>query len=329
MHLLANDRWSAVMPLERIGRYQFAVEAWIDAYGTFVRDLTRKREAAVDLALDVREGQQLLEAARRGASGSCGEALGAILAGFEALPENQRAGLLVAPETVELMRRADPRAFRARSKTYSVESERIEARFASWYELFPRSQSGDPARHGTFRDVIARLPRNPRRWASTCSTSRPSIPIGRTNRKGRNNALKAGAGDPGSVYAIGSARRRPRRHPSRTRHAGGFPRACIAAAHEHGLEIALDFAVQCSPDHPWLKQHPGWFDWRPDGTIKYAENPPKKYEDIVNVDFYAEDAVPDLWLALRDIVRVLDRARACASSGSTIRTPSRSRSGNG
>jgi starch synthase (maltosyl-transferring) len=129
----------------------------------------------------------------------------------------------------------------------------------------------------------------------------PIHPVGATNRKGRNNALKTEPGDVGSVYAIGSAEGG---HDAIHPQLGTLEdfRALVAAAHENGLEIALDFAVQASPDHPWLKQHPGWFAWRPDGSIKYAENPPKRYEDIVNVDFYAKDAVPDLWLALRDVV---------------------------
>ena len=130
----------------------------------------------------------------------------------------------------------------------------------------------------------------------------PIHPIGHTNRKGRNNALRAEPGDVGSPYAIGSEEGgHDAIHPA-TRHAGGFPRL-VAAAKANGLEIALDFAIQCSPDHPWLKQHPDWFRWRPDGSLRYAENPPKKYEDIVNPDFYAPAALPGLWHALRDVVQ--------------------------
>ena len=155
----------------------------------------------------------------------------------------------------------------------------------------------------------------------------PIHPIGEKNRKGRNNTLTPAPDDVGSPYAIGS-------------HEGGHDaihpqlgtlddfRRLIAAAHENGLEIALDFAIQCSPDHPWLKEHPDWFKWRPDGTIKYAENPPKKYQDIVNVDFYGDGASGALDRAARRRA-VLGRAKACASSASTIRTPSRCRSGNG
>jgi starch synthase (maltosyl-transferring) len=177
--------------------------------------------------------------------------------------------------------------------------DRREAAFSAWYELFPRSQSGDGKRHGTFDDVIARLP-YVRDLGFDVLYLTPIHPIGRTNRKGRNNALSATPSDPGSVYAIGSDQGG---HDAVHRELGtidDFGRL-VDAARDHGLEIALDFAIQCSPDHPWIKEHPEWFDWRPDGTIKYAENPPKRYEDIVNVHFYRE-AFPSLWYALRDVV---------------------------
>ena len=206
--------------------------------------------------------------------------------------------------------------------------DRPAAAFAAWYELFPRSQSDDPKRHGTFDDVIGAAALRPATWASTCSTSPPIHPIGRKNRKGRNNSLTPAPDDPGSPYAIGSRGGRPRRasipSSARSRISAGWS----AAAHEHGLEIALDFAIQCSPDHPWIKEHPDWFDWRPDGTIKYAENPPKKYEDIVNVHFY-RDALPVALVRAARRRAVLGRPGGARSSGSTTRTPSRCRSGNG
>jgi starch synthase (maltosyl-transferring) len=300
MHQMVNDRWTAAMPLERIGRYAFTVEAWIDIYGTFVRDLGRKREAGLDIALEIQEGQALLKLAKSHASGASAQALGAILKGFGSLSKDDCAALLIAAETVQTVRRADPRYFSGRSKTYLVDAERIEARFASWYELFPRSETDDASRHGTFRDVIRRLPAI-RDMGFDVLYFPPIHPVGTANRKGKNNALQAEARDPGSVYAIGSAQGG---HDAIHPQLGTLSdfRALVAEAREHGLEVALDFAVQASPDHPWLKQHPGWFDWRPDGSIKYAENPPKKYEDIINVDFYAREAVPALWNALRDVV---------------------------
>ena len=172
--------------------------------------------------------------------------------------------------------------------------------FSAWYELFPRSQSGDARRHGTFDDVIERLP-YVRDLGFDVLYFPPIHPIGVKNRKGRNNSLTAGPADPGSVYAIGSADGGHMEVHPQLGTLSSF-RKLVAAAKAQGLEIALDFAVQCSPDHPWIKQHPEWFDWRPDGTIKFAENPPKKYEDIVNIKFDGE-AFPDVWRALRDVVR--------------------------
>jgi starch synthase (maltosyl-transferring) len=181
-----------------------------------------------------------------------------------------------------------------------MDVERELAEFASWYELFPRSITDDPHRHGTFNDVHSRLPMIQDMGFDVLYFT-PIHPIGRAHRKGRNNSLTAGPDDPGSPYAIGSEEGGHEAIHSQLGTREDF-RRLVAAAADHGLEIALDFAIQSSQDHPWLKQHPGWFNWRPDGTIKYAENPPKKYQDIVNVDFYAPDAIPSLWIELRDIV---------------------------
>ncbi|MDB5736921.1 MAG: alpha amylase catalytic region, partial [Sphingomonas bacterium] len=195
---------------------------------------------------------------------------------------------------------ADDRPHRLRSAIQRVDAERLQARFSSWYELFPRSMSGTKDRHGTFADVVDRLPAIRDMGFDTLYFP-PIHPIGTSNRKGPNNTLTPAPGDPGSPYAIGSP---DGGHDAIHPELGTFDdfAALIAAAADHGLEIAIDFAIQCSPDHPWLKDHPGWFAWRSDGSMKYAENPPKKYQDIVNVDFYAGGAVPDLWLALRDVV---------------------------
>jgi starch synthase (maltosyl-transferring) len=215
----------------------------------------------------------------------------------------QEAGIDVSVELAEekqLVASGTHRAFAARHEPLALEVERAEAAFASWYELFPRSQTDAPARHGTFADVIERLPRI-RDMGFDVLYFTPIHPIGTTNRKGRNNSLTVGPHDVGSPYATGSPEGG---HDALHPELGTIEdfRCLIAAARDHGLEIALDFAIQCSPDHPWLREHPDWFRRRPDGSIKYAENPPKKYEDIVNVDFYAEGAVPDLWEALRDVV---------------------------
>jgi starch synthase (maltosyl-transferring) len=301
MEELGNDRWRACFALERLGRYEYLVEGWLDRFGGFRRDFRKKLDAGVAQKVDFLEGRQLIEAARKRTRSDLGLRLEAFLSRLDAAEdEAAAAALLLDPELGLVMDELDERPFAIRSEPRLVDAERLAARFSSWYELFPRSQTDDPARHGTFDDVIARLPAIRDMGFDTLYFP-PIHPIGRTHRKGPNNSLTAGPDDPGSPYAIGSEEGG---HDALHPELGTIEdfRRLVAAARDHGLELALDFAIQCSPDHPWLKQHPGWFDWRPDGTIKYAENPPKKYQDIVNVDFYARDAVPGLWLALRDVV---------------------------
>ncbi len=297
---LGNDRWRAGFVPDRLGRWEFAVEAWIDVFGGYREGLVKKLDAGVAAAVDLDEGRVLVEAAASRAEGEIGKALEALHKQIKRGGAEARAALLRALETLALMARADERPFRLRSEAQGLDAERLGAQFAAWYELFPRSQSGDPKRHGTFDDVIGRLP-DIRAMGFDVLYFPPIHPIGRAHRKGRDNSLTAGPDDPGSPYGIGSDEGG---HTAIHPELGSFEdfQRLRAAAEAHGLELALDFAIQCSPDHPWLKEHPGWFDWRPDGTIKYAENPPKKYQDIVNVEFYAQDAVPDLWCALRDAV---------------------------
>lgn len=271
MHPLGNDRWGAEFPLDRMGRYEFTVEAWLDRLASWQHELDKKLAAGQDVTLELEEGRQL----RRD------------------------------PRT------AQARAFAVRHEpALTVEAERRAARFASWYELFPRSLGPDEHTHGRLLDVIPHLPKI-RRMGFDVLYFPPIHPIGTSHRKGRNNALRAQPDDPGSPYAIGSP---DGGHDAIHPQLGTLAdlRLLVAAAADHGIELALDFAIQCSPDHPWLKEHPEWFMFRPDGTVRYAENPPKKYEDIVNVDFYAglTDGRPvkanapasTLWYALRDVV---------------------------
>jgi starch synthase (maltosyl-transferring) len=296
-----NDRWRASFPLRRVGLHEFAIEAWRDAFGSFRDELEKKRAAGVDSSLELIEGRELIAATVAAAPAALRQRLTALVRALEQAEPAEQRRLLLSEDVAALMRAADPRQFKTRSKiVYRVMADRPLARFASWYELFPRSMSDDPARHGTFRDVIRHLPRI-RDMGFDVLYFPPIHPIGRTNRKGRNNALRPAPDDPGSPYAIGSGEGgHDALHPA----LGTFDdfRRLRESAHEHGLELALDFAIQCAPDHPWLKQHKDWFAWRPDGSLRYAENPPKKYEDIVNVDFYAPGAVPELWQALCDVV---------------------------
>lgn len=306
MVLIENDRWRASFPLDRNGRYEFFVEAWKNPFAIYRYELVKKHEARLDLRLELLEGETLIEQAVKDPAEtmepSAQKELAALLESLRMSQDKQKVELLLSPQATRLMNLADRRPFRVRSAVHPVDAERRHAAFASWYQIFPRSQSGDPERHGTFDDVINRLPAI-REMGFDVLYFPPIHPIGRTNRKGRNNSLIAGPNDPGSPYAIGSE---DGGHDAIHPELGSFEdfRRLVQAAAREGLEIALDLAIQASPDHPWLKEHPGWFDWRADGTIRYAENPPKKYEDIVNVDFYARDAVPALWVELRDIVEL-------------------------
>ncbi|WP_431099632.1 alpha-1,4-glucan--maltose-1-phosphate maltosyltransferase [Polaromonas aquatica] len=304
LRLLANDRWRVELPLNRLGRYEFHIEAWPDVFGAYRDEISKKNAAGQDLALELREGRLLLEAAfvraeqedRRELKRGLKRVIDQL--GTARSPTAQ-VTLLLSEELQALMEQADPRTFSVHTAALKVDAERRAAGFSSWYELFPRSL-GPEGRHGRLLDVVERLPAIAAMGFDTLYFP-PIHPIGRKHRKGPNNSLQAGADDPGSPYAIGSAEGG---HDAIHPELGTLEdfRALNRAAKAHGLELALDFAIQCSPDHPWLQSHPDWFSWRPDGSIRYAENPPKKYQDIVNVDFYAPGALSKLWLALRDIV---------------------------
>ncbi len=295
LELLANDRWHGGFRLARIGRHLFRVQAWRDAFASFRDELAKKAAAGIDVHLEVIEGGHLVEAAagRRAA-------LAGFVARLGAAEVADQVSILLSPELAAEMAAADDRPFQITSRDYPVDADRIAARFAAWYEVFPRSLADDETRHGTFADVARHLPRI-RDMGFDVLYFPPIHPIGHTNRKGRNNSLRAAADDPGSPYAIGSEEGG---HDAIHPQLGSLDefRKLVAAAAAHDMELALDFAIQASPDHPWLREHKGWFAWRPDGSMRYAENPPKKYEDIVNVDFYARDAVPDLWVALCEVV---------------------------
>ena len=302
MHVVDNDRWAGAFPLERNARYRFTIEAWRDVFASWKNEVTKKRAAGQNVRSETLEGLHIAEDAARRAKTRDAERLADLLARMRQHEEGSEAQLdilLAEANTPVLCRNGERENLTRYDRTLEVAADRLAARFSAWYELFPRSQSGDPNRHGTFDDVIRRLPYVQAMGFDVLYFT-PIHPIGRTNRKGKNNSLRAEPGDPGSVYAIGSE---DGGHKAVHPELGTIEdfRKLVEAAHAHGLEIALDFAIQCSPDHPWIKEHPEWFDWRPDGTLKFAENPPKKYEDIVNVHFYG-DSLPSLWYELRDVV---------------------------
>jgi starch synthase (maltosyl-transferring) len=257
------DRFGASFRVESTGRWEFTVGAWVDAAATWRDELRRKVEAGeTELDAELAEGAQLL-------GGEVPDAT----AGLDTTTE-----VRVAKTTL--------------GRPLSVTVEPVVAAFGAWYELFPRSFGG-------FDGVRAVLPEIADLGFDVVYLP-PIHPIGTTNRKGRNNALVATADDPGSPWAIGNADGGHKAvHPDLGT-LDDFDRL-VARARELGLEIALDFAIQCSPDHPWLEKHPEWFSWRPDGSIKYAENPPKRYQDIVNVNFDSPKA-KHLWEALRGVV---------------------------
>ncbi len=301
MTFRGNDRWAATFIPKRNIRHVYCVEAWRDPFASLLDGIVKKRAAKQKLQVEASEAVALIgEAHAHGDEKQQLKALVAALGKAETGSEDQ-LDLICATGTVSLMARFGPRH---QVSTYDRKLELIVDRkaavFSSWYELFPRSITDSVDRHGTFRDVIRHLP-YVQDLGFDVLYFPPINPIGTKNRKGKNNTLTPTETDVGSVYAIGSAEGgHDAIHPA----LGTIEdfRALVAAAKDHGLEIALDFAIQCSPDHPWIKQHPEWFVWRPDGTIQYAENPPKKYEDIVNVDFYGEHSIPSLWEELRDVM---------------------------
>ncbi len=298
---LGNDRWRAEFVPQRTGRHRFNIEAWVDDWASYRHDLLKKSSNGTPPTLDIEEGRSRVIALASRAPRALAREATQFAERLELSDSSEVLDLLLSPEASALMSRLQQRRFATHLPTdLIVDVERPAAGFASWYELFPRSQSPIPGQHGTFDDVIARLPAI-RAMGFDVLYMPPIHPIGHSVRKGRNNSLQPEPGDPGSPYAIGSEEGG---HTAVHPQLGGLEsfRRLLEAAAELDMEVALDFAVQCSRDHPWLRAHPEWFSWRADGSVRYAENPPKKYEDIVNVDFYAERARPALWLALRDVV---------------------------
>ena len=289
-----NDRWSGSFVPDAPGRYVYAIEACTDEFATWRHGFELKQKAGSDLALDAIEGAGLLT--RAPAGGPAAAAI--ILKQCEEYLQTGDAASLLTAELKDAMAESQFRPDLTRSPLFPFVADRPLARAGAWYEMVPRSQGRIPGQRGTFQDCIARLPDIAAMGFNVVYLT-PIHPIGHTNRKGRNNAVTAANSDPGSPYAIGAAEGG---HDAVHPELGTLEdfRAFVAACKRLEMEVALDFAVQCSPDHPWLKQHPQWFKRRPDGSMRYAENPPKKYQDIVNPDFSSEDAGA-LWNALRDV----------------------------
>jgi len=301
MQAIGNDRWRGHFVVEELGRYAYTVTAWVDHFLSWRRDLGKWIEAGQDLAVAFQTGARLVEAAAARAQGADAARLATIARVLrDESDEGARRAAALGEELQMLMQRYPDRRFATtHTPELAVVVDRERARFSAWYEFFPRSCTDEPARHGRFADCEARL--NAAAAMGFDVVYLPPIhPIGRTHRKGRNNAETAAPGDVGSPWAIGSAEGGHRAvHPE----LGTLEdfRRLVAAAARRGLEVALDLAFQCSPDHPYVREHPEWFLKRPDGSIQYAENPPKKYQDIYPLHFET-DAWRALWDELTDVV---------------------------
>jgi starch synthase (maltosyl-transferring) len=301
MVFLGNDRWRGAFSPSLNKRHFYTIEAWRDPFASLLDGIVKKRAAGQTLQVEAEEALALIaEAEAEGSASRQMQALRDRLASLE-IGSDAQLDVIADAETRSLMSQYGPRHQVSRyDRELLLIVDRKAAIFSAWYELFPRSITDSTTRHGTFRNVIEHLP-YVRDLGFDVLYFPPIHPIGRKNRKGKNNTLTPTESDVGSVYAIGSAEGG---HEAIHPELGTIDdfRALVRAARDSGLELALDFAIQCSPDHPWIKAHPEWFVWRPDGTIQYAENPPKKYEDIVNVDFYGAESLPALWEELRDVI---------------------------
>ncbi|HVV78023.1 MAG TPA: alpha-1,4-glucan--maltose-1-phosphate maltosyltransferase [Pseudolabrys sp.] len=286
MRLDNNDRWTGTFTPAEPGDYVFEIEAWTDTFGSWRKGTLLKQNAGQDIATDLDEGRKLIAG------------LMPVNKAARAIVESALAdGDLTSNVLAEAMAKSEMRPDLEHSLPIKLLVERSRARCGAWYEMVPRSQSKVPGQHGTFEDCITRVPEIAGLGFDVLYLT-PIHPIGHTNRKGKNNSLAAKPGDPGSFYAIGDE---SGGHTAIHRQLGTVEdfRRLVETCKAYDMEVALDIAVQCSPDHPWLKQHPEWFKWQPDGSMKFAENPPKKYEDIVNPDLASGDRA--LWDALRDV----------------------------
>jgi starch synthase (maltosyl-transferring) len=294
---LGNDAWSSSFVVSELGEYEYVVEAWIDRFGSWLAGLSAKADAGQDVASELLEGAEIVQAAA-----VTDDNLRLLEVADTLRGSLSQAARVTIARDASLAQLMNARADRSNSTTsepvlrVTVDPER--ARFSAWYEMFPRSCTTDPARGGTLRDAETRLPEIAALGFDVLYLP-PVHPIGRTHRKGRNNALTAKPGDPGSPWAIGDAAGGHTAVDPGLGTLADFDRF-VAAAERHGLAVALDIAFQASPDHPWVTEHPEWFRHRPDGSIKYAENPPKKYQDIYPFDFETSEWAA-LWDALRDV----------------------------
>ncbi|GBD39391.1 Alpha-1,4-glucan:maltose-1-phosphate maltosyltransferase 1 [bacterium HR37] len=300
MIFIENDRWRGEFRVQEIGDYYYTVEGWVDHFKTWQKDIKKKFEAGQDIGVDVLIGIGYIEGALKRAKGDDKKRLMHIISSLKNSSPEEVPLIAFSNELVELMDKYPDRSLSTRyEKKLRVVVDRERALFSAWYERFPRSCSSQPGRHGTFKDCEGILPEIARMGFDVLYLP-PIHPIGKTNRKGKNNSPVAQPDDVGSPWAIGSEEGG---HKSVHPQLGTIEDfvSLVNKAKEYNIEIALDLAFQCSPDHPYVREHPEWFRWRPDGTVQYAENPPKKYEDVLPLNFETENW-RELWEELKSIV---------------------------
>jgi starch synthase (maltosyl-transferring) len=303
MEALVNDAWQGEFLVGTEGRHLYTLQAWTDRFLTWSRDIVKKFDANQDLSVDILVGVQLIEATAQRANRKDRGFLATRSEEIKRLAVRDMPGALkmaLSPELQELMiQNADRRRATVYGRELAVVVDREKARFSAWYEMFPRSCSTEPGQHGTLQDCTNRL-----EYAAGMGFDvvylPPIHPIGRTNRKGKNNVEKAAPDDVGSPWAIGAREGGHKAIDPRLGTIEDF-KLLLSRAKQLGLEVALDLAYQCAPDHPYVKEHREWFRMRPDGSVQYAENPPKKYQDIFPIDFETGQSQA-LWEELRSVV---------------------------
>jgi len=300
MTLIVNDRYEADFTVEKQGHYAYTIEGWVNHVDTWQHDTELKIKAGQRVPLEMLMGANFLEGMLDKATAEdkplIEEAIGIMRNEHR---HEDACQLAMSFRLTEWLHRYPERKFATRYRELPLYVDRERAGFSAWYSMFPRSAATDPGRHGTFQDQIKLLPRIADLGFDVLYLP-PIHPIGKQFRKGKNNVVTAEPGEPGVPYAIGSELGG---HDAINPDLGTLEdyQQLIAAAKEYGMEVAMDLAIQCSPDHPWVKAHPDWFTIRPDGSIQYAENPPKKYQDIYPVNFESADW-QNLWLEMRRIL---------------------------
>lgn len=300
MQLVINDEWSASFQVSKQGFYDYKVQGWVDYALNWQHGIVRKIDDNQHVKSELLEGITLLEPLLKRASKEEKEYVQKLIEAFR--DENQYDLAIheaISSELHDLFYKYPSKELVGESKTLQVYVDRKKARFSTWYEFFPRSSSEEEGKHGTFNDCHRLLPRIAEMGFDTLYFP-PIHPIGEVNRKGKNNTTIAQDGDVGSAWGIGS------KHGG---HKAIYPelgskedfKALIDKAKEYNIEIAMDYALQAAPDHPWVKDHPDWFKWRPDGTVQYAENPPKKYQDILPIYWESKD-YKNLWKECLDTI---------------------------